>query len=88
VLLFTLANHVFWIGVIATLLIGVGVALTLSVMGAVTVGARLAIGSLVGEESRLAVVGSRVLHIGAGALLVLLGALLLWASTLQGSLGG
>jgi hypothetical protein len=33
-------------------------------------------------------VGSRVLHIGAGALLVLLGALLLWASTLQGSLGG
>ncbi|HEX7928648.1 MAG TPA: hypothetical protein VF678_13725 [bacterium] len=88
VLLFTLANGVFWIGVIATLLIGVGVAATLSVMGAVTVGARMAAASFVSEESRLAKVGARAMHVVAGALLVLMGAVLLWASTLQGSLGG
>jgi ABC-type nickel/cobalt efflux system permease component RcnA len=88
VLLFTLANGVFWIGVLATLLMGVGVAATLSLMGAVTVGARVAATSFIAEDSRLARVGARVMHIGAGCLLVAMGLLLLWASTLQGSLGG
>lgn len=88
VLLFTLAHGVFGIGVLATLLMGVGVALTLSVMGAATVGARVAVASLVAENSRLAHVGARVMRFGAGALLMLLGGLLLWASLLQGSLGG
>jgi len=88
VLLFTLANGAFLVGVGATLLMGVGVALTLSLMGAATVGARVAVGALVGEHSRLAHAGARVLAIAAGALLLALGLLLLAASLTQGSLGG
>jgi ABC-type nickel/cobalt efflux system permease component RcnA len=88
VLLFTLANHVFWIGVLATLLMGVGVALTLSLMGAATVGARMAITQWVAEESRLARVGARAMAFGAGLILLLAGLLLLFASLTQGSLGG
>jgi ABC-type nickel/cobalt efflux system permease component RcnA len=88
VLLFTLANHVFLVGVLATLLMGLGVALTLSVMGAATVGARVAIGSLVSGHSRLGHVAARAMSIGAGALLLLLGLLLLFASLMGGSLGG
>jgi ABC-type nickel/cobalt efflux system permease component RcnA len=88
VLLFTLANHVFWVGVLATLLMGVGVALTLSLMGAATVGARMAITQWVAEESRLSRVGARVMTFGAGLLLLLGGLLLLYASWVGGSLGG
>src|SRR5574341_362555 len=80
VLLFTLANGVFWAGIVATLIMGAGVALTLAAMGAATVGARMAATAWVPERSRLARLGGRAVQFGAGLLLLALGLLLLWAA--------
>jgi ABC-type nickel/cobalt efflux system permease component RcnA len=88
VLLFTLASGVFWAGILATLIMGAGVALTLAVMGVATVGVRMAATAWIPEHSLLARAGGRALQIAAGLLLLATGLLLLWAALERGSLGG
>jgi ABC-type nickel/cobalt efflux system permease component RcnA len=72
VLLFTLANGIFWVGIISTLAMGVGVAITVSVVSLGMVGLQRGL-SLLGAERSLRL--RQGLALTGSLLIALLGAL-------------
>ncbi len=77
VLIFALAQGIFWAGIGATLLIGLGTAITVAVIATVAVGARGLAGRLMKAESGKGAVVLRGLEVLASLAVIAFGALLL-----------
>ncbi|HLN23900.1 MAG TPA: ABC transporter [Patescibacteria group bacterium] len=86
VLLFTLANHIFLIGVIATLAMGVGVAITVSAVSLGALGLHRGLARLGGQHDMVATRVRQTVALGGAMAIVLFGAaqlLGLWQGLIQ-----
>jgi nickel/cobalt transporter (NicO) family protein len=77
VLIFALAQDLFWTGVGATLLMGLGTALTVAVIATLAVSARQIAGRIASAQSGWGMLAMRAIEVGASALMIAFGALLL-----------
>lgn len=77
VLIFALAQDLFWTGVGATLIMGLGTAITVAAIATLAVGARRAAGRIAGSRAGTGMLVMRAIEIGAAALIVAFGGLLL-----------
>lgn len=77
VLIFALAQDLFWTGVGATLIMGFGTAVTVAAIATLAVGARRAASRIAGARSGTGMLVMRAIEVGASALIVALGGLLL-----------
>lgn len=77
VLIFALAQDLFWTGVGATLIMGLGTAITVAAIATLAVGARRAASRIAESRSGLGMLTMRAIEVGASALIVAFGALLL-----------
>jgi nickel/cobalt exporter len=77
VLIFALAQDVFWTGVGATLLMGLGTAITVAAIATIAVGARQVASRVAGAQSGTGMLVMRGIEVGASALIAAFGALLL-----------
>jgi nickel/cobalt exporter len=77
VLIFALAQDLFWTGVGATLLMGLGTAFTVAVIATLAVSARQAAGRIASAQSGWGMLAMRAIEVGASALMIGFGALLL-----------
>jgi nickel/cobalt transporter (NicO) family protein len=77
VLIFALAQDLFWTGVGATLIMGLGTAATVAAIATVAVGARRAASRVVEARAGLGVLAMRGIEVGAALLIVAFGVLLL-----------
>jgi nickel/cobalt transporter (NicO) family protein len=77
VLIFALAQDLFWTGVGATLLMGLGTALTVAVIATLAVSARQIAGRIASAQSGWGMLAMRAIEVGAAALMIAFGALLL-----------
>lgn len=77
VLIFALAQDLFWTGVGATLIMGLGTAITVAAIATLAVGARRAASRIAESRSGLGMLTMRAIEIGAAALIVAFGGLLL-----------
>jgi len=77
VLIFALAQGIFWAGIGATFLMGLGTAVTVAVIATVAVGARGFAGRIVRGRSGWGMLALRGIEVAAAALIVAFGALLL-----------
>lgn len=80
VLLFTLANGIFLIGVLGSLVMALGVAITVSVIGLLTIYARRGVTRVAKPNQRLANFAHRATGLLGGACIVLVGLLLAMAA--------
>ncbi|WP_245286387.1 nickel/cobalt transporter [Bradyrhizobium sp. ARR65] len=77
VLIFALAQDLFWTGVGATLIMGLGTAITVAVIATLAVSARHLAGRVATARAGLGMLAMRAVEVGAAALIVGFGALLL-----------
>jgi nickel/cobalt exporter len=77
VLIFALAQDLFWTGVGATLLMGLGTALTVAVIATLAVSARQIAARIASAQPGWGMLGMRAIEVGAAALMIAFGALLL-----------
>jgi nickel/cobalt transporter (NicO) family protein len=77
VLIFALAQDLFWTGVGATLIMGLGTAITVAAIATVAVSARQVAGRIARARAGLGILAMRAIEIGAAALIVAFGAMLL-----------
>jgi nickel/cobalt transporter (NicO) family protein len=77
VLIFALAQDLFWTGVGATLLMGLGTALTVAVIATIAVSARQIAGRIASAQSGWGMLAMKAIEVGASALMIAFGALLL-----------
>jgi nickel/cobalt exporter len=77
VLIFALAQDLFWTGVGATLLMGLGTALTVAVIATLAVSARQIAGRIASAQSGWGMLAMRAIEVGASTLMIAFGALLL-----------
>jgi nickel/cobalt transporter (NicO) family protein len=77
VLIFALAQDLFWTGVGATLLMGLGTALTVAVIATLAVSARQIASRIASAQSGWGMLAMRAVEVGASALMIAFGALLL-----------
>jgi nickel/cobalt exporter len=77
VLIFALAQDLFWTGVGATLLMGLGTALTVAAIATLAVSARQIAGRIASAQSGWGLLAMRAVEVGASALMAAFGALLL-----------
>lgn len=77
VLIFALAQDLFWTGVGATLIMALGTAVTVAAIATATVGARRAASRIAKSQAGTGMLIMRAIEIGASALIVAFGALLL-----------
>ncbi len=77
VLIFALAQDLFWTGVGATLLMGLGTAITVAAIATVAVSARQAASRIAKSQSGIGMLAMRGIEVGASALIIAFGALLL-----------
>jgi nickel/cobalt transporter (NicO) family protein len=77
VLIFALAQDLFWTGIGATLMMGLGTAVTVAAIATLAVAARQIAGRIAGTRSGLGMLAMRVVEVGASALIAAFGALLL-----------
>jgi nickel/cobalt transporter (NicO) family protein len=77
VLIFALAQDLFWTGVGATLLMGLGTALTVAVIATLAVAARQTASHIARTHSSVGMLVMRAVEVGASALIAALGGLLL-----------
>jgi nickel/cobalt exporter len=77
VLIFALAQDLFWTGIGATLLMGLGTALTVAVIATLAVSARHVAGRIASAQSGWGMLAMRAVEVGASALMIAFGALLL-----------
>lgn len=77
VLIFALAQDLFWTGIGATLLMGLGTAITVAVIATVAVSARQVASRIAKTRSGIGMLLMRAIEVGASALIVAFGALLL-----------
>jgi nickel/cobalt exporter len=77
VLVFALAQGLFWAGVVATFVMGFGTAITVAVIATVAVGAKAWAGRFAGARSGYGMLAMRGIEVGAAAVILAFGALLL-----------
>jgi nickel/cobalt exporter len=77
VLIFALAQDLFWTGTAATLLMGLGTAITVAAIATVAVGARKIASRIANARSGAGMLMMRAVEVGAAALIAAFGALLL-----------
>jgi nickel/cobalt transporter (NicO) family protein len=77
VLIFALAQDLFWTGVGATLLMGLGTAITVAAIATVAVSARQAASRIAKSQSGVGMLAMRGVEVGASVLIIAFGALLL-----------
>jgi len=77
VLIFALAQDLFWTGVGATLIMGLGTAATVAVIATIAASAREVAGRIAKTRAGPGMLAMRAIEVGAAALIVVLGALLL-----------
>jgi nickel/cobalt transporter (NicO) family protein len=77
VLIFALAQDLFWTGVGATLIMGLGTAATVTAIATLAVGARQAASRIAETRSGMGMLIMKAIEVGASALIVALGGLLL-----------
>jgi nickel/cobalt exporter len=77
VLIFALAQDLFWTGTAATLLMGLGTAVTVAAIASVAVGARTLASRIATAQSGFGMLTMRAIEVGAAALIVAFGVLLL-----------
>jgi nickel/cobalt exporter len=77
VLVFALTQDLFWTGIAATLIMGLGTALTVSAIATLAVAARQVASRIAGARSGMGTLAMRVLELGASVLIVTFGGLLL-----------
>jgi nickel/cobalt transporter (NicO) family protein len=77
VLIFALAQDLFWTGVGATLLMGLGTALTVALIATLAVSARQIAGRIASAQAGWGMLAMRAVEVGASALMIAFGALLL-----------
>ena len=76
-LVFALAQGLFWAGVVATLVMGLGTAITVAVIATVAVGARSWAARLAGARSGYGVLAMRAIEVAAAFVIIAFGTLLL-----------
>jgi nickel/cobalt exporter len=77
VLIFALAQGLFWAGVVSTFIMGLGTAITVAVIATIAVGAKLWAGRFAGARSGYGMLAMRGIEVGAAVLITAFGALLL-----------
>jgi nickel/cobalt exporter len=77
VLIFALAQDLFWTGVGATLLMGLGTALTIAAIATLAVSARRIAGRIATTQAGWGMLAMKAIEVGASALMIAFGALLL-----------
>jgi nickel/cobalt exporter len=77
VLIFALAQDLFWTGIGATLLMGLGTALTVAVIATLAVSARRIAGHIASAQAGWGMLAMKAIEVGASALMIAFGALLL-----------
>jgi nickel/cobalt exporter len=77
VLVFALAQGLFWAGVAATFVMGLGTAMTVAVIATIAVGARSWAGRLAGAQSGYGMLAMRGIEVVAALVIIAFGALLL-----------
>jgi nickel/cobalt transporter (NicO) family protein len=77
VLIFALAQDLFWTGVGATLLMGLGTAITVAAIATVAVTARQAASRIAKSQAGIGILAMRGIEVGASVLIIAFGALLL-----------
>jgi len=77
VLIFALAQDLFWTGVGATLLMGLGTAVTVAAIATVAVSARQAASRIANARAGVGMLAMRAIEVGAAATIVVFGTLLL-----------
>jgi nickel/cobalt exporter len=77
VLIFALAQDVFWTGIGATLLMGLGTAVTVAAIATVAVSARQLASRIAKTRAGFGMLAIRAIEVGAAATIVVFGALLL-----------
>jgi nickel/cobalt transporter (NicO) family protein len=77
VLIFALAQDLFWTGMGSTLIMGLGTAMTVAAIATVAVSARQVASRIAKTRSGLGMLAMRAIEVGAAALIVAFGALLL-----------
>jgi nickel/cobalt exporter len=77
VLVFALTQDLFWTGISATLIMGLGTALTVSAIATLAIAARQVASRIAGARSEMGTLAMRALELGASVLIVAFGGLLL-----------
>ena len=77
VLIFALAQDMFWTGIGATLVMGLGTAITVAAIATLAWTARQAASRIAGAQAGIGLLAMRAIEVGASALIVAFGALLL-----------
>jgi nickel/cobalt exporter len=77
VLIFALAQDLFWTGTAATLIMGLGTAITVAAIATIAVSARTVASRIAKTQSGLGMLTMRAIEVGAAALIVAFGAFLL-----------
>jgi nickel/cobalt transporter (NicO) family protein len=77
VLVFALAQGLFWAGVVSTFIMGIGTAITVAVVATIAVGAKTWAGHLASTRSGYGTLAMRGIEVGASLLIVAFGVLLL-----------
>ena len=77
VLVFALAQGLFWIGVASTFVMGLGTAITVAAIAVLAVGARTVAAQLASRRSGFGTLAIRGIEVAAAALIIAFGSLLL-----------
>ncbi len=77
VLVFSLAQGLFWAGVVSTFIMGLGTAITVAAIATIAVGAKAWAGHFASARSGYGTLAMRGIEVGAAAVIVAFGALLL-----------
>jgi nickel/cobalt transporter (NicO) family protein len=77
VLVFALAQGLFWAGVAATFVMGLGTAITVAVIATIAIGAKSWAGRFAGMHSGLGMVAMRGIEVCAALMIIAFGALML-----------
>ena len=77
VLVFSLAQGLFWAGVVSTFIMGLGTAITVAAIATIAVGAKAWAGHLASARSGYGMLAMRGIEVGAAVVIVGFGALLL-----------
>ncbi len=77
VLVFALAQGLFWAGVVATFVMGLGTAITVAAIATIAVGAKAWAGRFARTRSGYGLLAMRAIEVGAAVVIVAFGALLL-----------
>ena len=84
VLVFALAQGLLWAGVAATLVMGLGTAITVAVIATIAIGARSFASRLAGGKSGWGMVAMRGIEVGAALVIIAFGSLLLTGYMVSG----